>query len=74
MLLDEPTANLDTTARTEAVALMRELHGAGIGLVVASHMPEEVVSFADETVDLAPVARAPVRPRRGREVQPLTWF
>ena len=59
MLLDEPTANLDTKARAEAIELMRELHRQGVGLAISCHTPEEVASFIDETVQLSkPGAKA----------------
>ncbi len=54
MLLDEPTVNLDTTARAEAIDLMRELHDAGVGLIVSCHTPEDIAAFIDETVYLSP--------------------
>lgn len=53
MLLDEPTVNLDTTARAEAIDLMRELHKAGVGLIVSCHTPEDIAAFIDDTVYLS---------------------
>lgn len=54
MLLDEPTVNLDAAGRADAIELMQELHGAGVGLVVSCHTPEEIAAFIDETVHLSP--------------------
>lgn len=73
MLLDEPTANLDSAARAEAIALMRELHHARVGLVISCHMPEEVASFIDETVTLStPSTQA--SPTEGRpDAQPKSF-
>ena len=52
MLLDEPTANLDATARDEALTLMQQLRDSGIGLVIASHTPEDVSGVIDDVVSL----------------------
>jgi len=52
MLLDEPTANLDSATRCQALALMRDLHDAGVGLVLTCHVPEEIGGFTDDTLVL----------------------
>jgi ABC-type multidrug transport system ATPase subunit len=50
LLLDEPTANLDTRARAEYMKLIRELKRQGKTIVFASHRVEEVKALADEVL------------------------
>ena len=50
-----------TLVNREAIALMRELHGARVGLIISCHTPEEVASFIDETVSLT-TPSAPATP------------
>lgn len=50
LLLDEPTSNLDVSARESAVALFDELRRQGRTLVVTSHHLEEVGMLVDRVV------------------------
>jgi len=50
LLLDEPTANLDLTARTEWRSRLRELKAQGKTLLFSSHRLEEVQGLADRVV------------------------
>jgi ABC-type multidrug transport system ATPase subunit len=53
LLLDEPTANLDTQARSDYVRLVAALKRQGKTIVFASHRLEEVEALADEVLWLA---------------------
>lgn len=53
LLLDEPTANLDTHARADYVKLVGALKQQGKTIVFASHRQEEVEALADEVLWLA---------------------
>ena len=53
VLLDEPTANLDTDTAGEVMAAIRRL-ARGRTVIVAAHRPE-LIALADRVVDLAPV-------------------
>ncbi len=50
LLLDEPTSNLDATARDAAVRLLEELRHQGRTLVVTSHHIEEVGMLVDRVL------------------------
>jgi len=52
LMLDEPTASLDTAARGEFLRLLAELRAAGKTLVVTSHRLAEVITLADRAVVL----------------------
>jgi len=52
LMLDEPTASLDTAARGDFVRLLGDLRAAGKTLVVTSHRIAEVVALADRAVVL----------------------
>ena len=53
LLLDEPTANLDTQARADYVKLLADLKHQGKTIVFASHRLEEVEALADDVLWLA---------------------
>ena len=46
-ILDEPTANLDPTARSEVLSLVREARAAGRTVIFSSHVLSEVESTCD---------------------------
>jgi len=46
-ILDEPTANLDPTARAEVLDLVREIRAAGRTVIFSSHVLSEVESTCD---------------------------
>jgi tungstate transport system ATP-binding protein len=52
LLLDEPTASLDTRAREQTYALIRRLRDEGMALLVTSHEPEAVRRVADAHLHL----------------------
>lgn len=52
LLLDEPTASLDTETRERAVQLIAELKGEGTGMLVIFHDPGLVERLADQVVRL----------------------
>ena len=53
VILDEPTANLDPTARAEVLALVREARAAGRTVIFSSHVLSEV----EETCDRVAILR-----------------
>jgi ribose transport system ATP-binding protein len=53
MLLDEPTRGIDVGAKAEIHALLRELADAGIGVVVVSSEPSEVIGLCDRVLVLS---------------------
>jgi tungstate transport system ATP-binding protein len=64
LLLDEPTASLDPTAKREVEALLAELAAQGMTLLMASHQLGEVRRFAQRVVYLergSVLADAPVQ-------------
>jgi len=50
MLLDEPTANMDTHCRQKTVGLLASLKQQGVALVVATHDPLHFAEIADRTL------------------------
>ncbi|MFC5183672.1 ABC transporter ATP-binding protein [Actinomadura harenae] len=53
LLLDEPTAGLDATARDDIARLLRHLAtGRNLAVVIATHDPHLVETCADHTIDL----------------------
>jgi ABC-type multidrug transport system ATPase subunit len=52
LLLDEPTANLDTDTRADYLALLASLRHEGKLIIFASHRIEEVESLADRVLVL----------------------
>lgn len=53
MLLDEPTRGIDVGAKAEIHALLRELADAGIGVIVVSSEPSEVIGLCDRVLVLS---------------------
>jgi len=53
VILDEPTANLDPTARAEVLSLVREARSAGRTVIFSSHVLSEV----EETCDRVAILR-----------------
>jgi ABC-2 type transport system ATP-binding protein len=50
LVLDEPLNGLDPMARSEAIALFRELADAGLHVIVSSHILHEVDLISDQVV------------------------
>ncbi len=48
MILDEPTANLDPSVRSEVLALVREARGEGCTFAFCSHILSEIEELCDE--------------------------
>jgi ABC-type multidrug transport system ATPase subunit len=53
LLLDEPTANLDSAGRSEFLSLLSGLRAGGKTLLFTSHRAEEVAMLADNVLVLA---------------------
>jgi ABC-2 type transport system ATP-binding protein len=52
LILDEPTSNLDPTARSEVLAIVREARSAGRTILFSSHVLGEVEETCDRVVVL----------------------
>ena len=52
LILDEPTANLDPTARAVVLDLVREARGAGRTVIFSSHVLSEVEATCDRVAIL----------------------
>lgn len=52
LLLDEPTANLDTESRRRTIKLIDSLKQQGAGVMVASHDPEYIKAVVDRHLQL----------------------
>lgn len=52
LILDEPTTNLDPTARSEVLAIVREARAAGRTVLFSSHVLSEVEETCDRVVIL----------------------
>ena len=52
LILDEPTSNLDPTARSEVLALVREAKAAGKTVLFSSHVLSEVEETCDRVIIL----------------------
>jgi len=52
LVLDEPTASLDATARADFLRLLALLHASGKTMLVTSHRLEEVATLADRVLVL----------------------
>ncbi|MHC0054578.1 phosphonate C-P lyase system protein PhnL [Actibacterium sp. D379-3] len=62
LLLDEPTASLDATARAALVARLADLKAAGTTMIGVFHHPDDVAHLIDRIIDLTP--DAPTREER----------
>ena len=47
LVLDEPTAGLDPAGRKELMSLFKQLHKAGMTIVLVTHLMDDVANFAD---------------------------
>ena len=54
LLLDEPTASLDASARAALVAQLADLKARGTAMVGVFHHPGDVAHLIDRTIDLTP--------------------
>ncbi len=54
LLLDEPTAALDRDSAAAVEALVRELAGRGLGVLVVTHDDAQAERIADERVEVRP--------------------
>lgn len=52
MLLDEPTANMDTACRRRTVDLLQMLKSEGVAMVIATHDPLHFENVADAVLEL----------------------
>ena len=68
LLLDEPIADLDDTARARVIALLTQLHSTtGITIVIAEHRWEALVHLADVRRDLAAESAQESKHESGRD-------
>ncbi len=80
LLLDEPTANLDSQARRDYLDLLAALHHEGKSIVFASHRLEEIESLADRVLLIQDgrlvenLTAEDLRVRSGRQVQMTLWI
>ncbi|MCB5909085.1 ATP-binding cassette domain-containing protein, partial [Streptomyces pinistramenti] len=73
LLLDEPTAGLDTALRDEITALLRHLAAdRGIGVVLSCHDPHTVAACADSVTALCAPAEPATRPALREPARPRT--
>lgn len=56
LLLDEPTASLDVSARSALVDRLAELKSKGAAMIGVFHHPGDVASLIDREIDLTPDA------------------
>lgn len=54
LLLDEPTASLDASARAALIARLAELKAAGAAMIGVFHHPGDVADLIDREIDLPP--------------------
>jgi alpha-D-ribose 1-methylphosphonate 5-triphosphate synthase subunit PhnL len=59
LLLDEPTASLDSAARTALVERLTELKGQGVTMLGVFHHPEDIVKLIDQSLELRAAERSP---------------
>lgn len=68
LLLDEPTAGLDTAVRDEIAQLLRRIAASrNIAVVIATHDPRLVKSCADHTIRLTSTALPATQPVTGQD-------
>lgn len=56
LLLDEPTASLDVSARAALIDRLAELKAAGTAMIGVFHHPGDVATLIDREIDLTPDA------------------
>ena len=52
LMLDEPTANLDSESRERTLQMLREFRDGGTAIVIVSHDPESFAELASERLHL----------------------
>ncbi|MCH4208636.1 MAG: energy-coupling factor transporter ATPase [Bifidobacterium sp.] len=60
LILDEPTASLDSAAVARIHELVRELHRRGVTIVMVTHSLEEAHALADRVITLPETAARPL--------------
>lgn len=63
VLLDEPTANLDSTSKLRTVELLKQLKSRGIAVIIASHDPDLFIQIQDERLLLNQAKLTNLKPR-----------
>ncbi|MCX2728197.1 nitrous oxide reductase family maturation protein NosD [Thermomicrobium sp. 4228-Ro] len=74
LLLDEPTANLDTAAREDLLTILEQLRDSGRTIVFASHRPDDIWRLATRVLRIEAgrvVAEVPVTRRLQQDGQVL---
>ena len=51
LLADEPTGNLDSRSGDEIMAILQQLHGEGITVIIVTH-ETEIASLANRTITM----------------------
>lgn len=54
LIVDEPTAGLDTTMRAKILGMLTSLHERGTTVVMISHSLEDICAYADRAIVLNP--------------------
>lgn len=62
LVMDEPTASLDTQATARIHALIRELKQQGVTIVIITHSLDEAHTLADRIIDMTPPAHTNIEP------------
>lgn len=64
LLLDEPTASLDASARAALIDRLAELKAAGTAMIGVFHHPGDVAALIDREIDLTPSGSAAPDPEQ----------
>lgn len=64
VLLDEPTANLDTQSRLRTVELLKQFKQQGTAMIIASHDPDLFNDIQDERLQLNEARLTNLKPRK----------